>query len=140
MDILSRSSRDRGSERVLECISCSITILNTTTSLCPGIELETELLRGQLHSYRMALTQVQHLITENGSVAHIQPMEDLSIAIGHLELPSQRIYDQISKLTPISSDLSAARILLTEPAIHSNMMLLSSQIAALNVCLTAFKW
>lgn len=133
-----------GVASVVVVVSRSITTLRAVHIKFSETNLKVELLVGQLHTVRTALTQVQEFINQTSPLHSHQLAIDLNEAVEHCRLLVQHIDNQIARLNKLPNDsltaASKATMLLEERVFRDNIQLLNSQISALNLCLTAFRW
>lgn len=129
---------------VVVVVSKSIATLNAARIKFSEGDLRAEVLIGQLHTVRTALSQVQEFINTSSLPDSSSLVIDLNTAVEHCRLLVVHIDDQLCTLNRLPNDLltssSKAKMVLEERVLRDNMMLLNNQISALNLCLTAYQW
>jgi hypothetical protein len=129
---------------VVDIVTRFIAILNNARTKHTGIDLRAELLIGQFRTVRTALTQAREFAKEISLQQQNQFAVELKQSVDHCKLLAQHIDGQVSRLDGLSDDLlsgsSRAETLLDERVFWGNIQNLVSHVAALNICLTAFRW
>jgi tetrahydromethanopterin S-methyltransferase subunit B len=129
---------------VVDIVKRFIAVLNDARTKYTGIDLRAELLIGQFRTVRTALTQARELAKEISIQQQTQFAVELKQSVDHCKLLAQHIDEQVSRLDGLSDDLlassSRAETLLDERVFWENIQNMVSHVAALNICLTAFRW
>ena len=126
-------------------IGKAVSRLNSLRLQCADTELKLEFLAAQLQTVQAALGQVEAVVSDcfSSESQHLQLVAALERALGYCSLLVEHIDNRISKLwTPGCSLKVEAKIhlFLEDKAIDQYLTWLDHQLAALNLCLTAFKW
>ncbi|KPI45300.1 Guanine nucleotide-binding protein alpha-16 subunit [Cyphellophora attinorum] len=128
---------------VVDIVTTFTETLNDARTKYAGIELKAELLVGQFRTVRTALTQARGFAMEISLQQQTQFTVELKRSVDHCKLLAQHVDEQVSRLDGLSDDLLAgsfrAETLLDERMFWENIQNLVSHVAALNICLTAFR-